>query len=159
MIEKVRAGKFYLHYTYFRQGIGHVGVVFSAFTAVNTFYLVSREWLFLASLGYLEIMVIGVGLMVPFVWWLGRTDYKKGLFKKQSALATEQNSYNCDMFTPKEQNFILPVSLRAAEVAIKVNRQLAALFNLEPDTFSSIDKLEAAKDNIEKRLGELKKVE
>jgi hypothetical protein len=151
----IKAGKFYLHYTYFRQGLGHIGVVFSAFTAVNTFYLVSRDWLFFSSLGYLEIMGIGAGLMVPVVWWLGRFDYKKGLFKKQTALATEENSYNCDMFTPKERNFILPVSLGAADVALKVNRQLAELFKLSPDTFESLDKLQQAKENIEKRIEEL----
>lgn len=145
------------YYLYIRRGIGHVGVVLSSFTAVNTFYLVSRDWPFFDGLSYPLIMGLGVLLLFPLLVGIGFWDYKKGFFNIECSVHTEENPYAKDLFTDKERLYILPVSLMAAEVSLKVNRRLAELFNFDQDVTGSLDRLQRAKENIELKLGEQQK--
>ncbi|MFA5714784.1 MAG: hypothetical protein WC998_03520 [Candidatus Paceibacterota bacterium] len=140
------------YYLYIRRGIGHVGVVLSAFTAVNTFYLVSRDWPFFADLSYPLIMGLGVLLLLPVLVGVGFWDYKKGFFEIECSVHTEENPYAKDLFTIKEKQFTLPISLMAAEVSLKVNRELVEKFGLSKEINVSLDRLQQAKDIVEAKL-------
>ena len=140
------------YYLYIRRGIGHVGVVLSSFTAVNTFYLVSRDWPLFNDLSYPLIMGLGVLLLVPLLIVIGFWDYKKGFFNIECSVHTEENPYAKDLFTAKEKQFTLPISLMAADVSLKVNRELVEKFGLSKEINVALDRLQQAKDTVEAKL-------
>lgn len=130
----------------------HVSVLFTAFTAVNTFYLVSRDWFFFSSLGYVGLMVLGLGLLVPVVWLLGKSDYGKGLFSVESSLAVERNPYSFFKFTEKER-LIYPVTLETASVVSKLASLLLKKGDVvDSELFSSVKKLDESRVFLEQKM-------
>ena len=67
-------------YLYARRGLGHIGAVLSGVTFINTAYLVSRDWIIVKDIGYLEMTIIGILTLVPILTVIGFLDYKKGFF-------------------------------------------------------------------------------
>lgn len=131
-------------------------MVFSSFTAVTTFYLAIRDWSGFGSINYFwTFILIGIcfaGFFLPTIWFVGRYDYKRGMYKQESMILTEQNPYNCDTFTPKEQNYILPMSLLAAKLAIGAYRHLDTYFKFPDPVLQTMNELDTAKSAIENRL-------
>lgn len=102
-------------YLYARRGLGHIGAVLSGVTFVNTVYLISRDWAVVGDLGYLELMAVGFLVLVPVIVFIGRLDYKRGYYQVESSIAVEENPYMKYLFTVKERELLLPLSLAVAD--------------------------------------------
>lgn len=142
-------------YLYARRGLGHVGAVLSGVTFVNTVYLVSREWVFIGGLGYIEIMGIGALVLFPVLVYLGYLDYKKGFFKIEASVATEENPYLIDKFTVKERGYLLPVTLGAARLSLAVNKELTEKLEIAtPEVQEAYNYLEKAYHRLLRKMVE-----
>jgi hypothetical protein len=94
--------------------MGHIGVLLSGVTFVNTLYLISRDWAVIRDFGYIEIIAVGAGVLLPFLVYIGYLDYKRGFYHVEASIATEENPYLINKFTRKERDLLLPLSMGVA---------------------------------------------
>lgn len=141
------------YYLYFRRGLGHLGVILSGFTFINTFYLVSRDWLFFKDIGYTTLALVGFFALIPLMVFMGYLDYKRGFFKVESSVSTEENPYLRDLFTEKERTYLMPLTMGAAKLALEMNKELSEKFNINsPEFRKAYADLLKAYDNVAGRL-------